>query len=288
MRSAPTPLLRFASLSTFFFSLLVIELSADTVVPNNFKCENLIAWCVVPFDSKKRTPLERAAMLERLGLKRCAYDWRKEHIPEFEAEIQAYQKHGIDYFAFWGRHQEAYPLFRDHQLKPQIWRTLRSPKSSNQEDSIKLAAESLRELAQTTKEQGLALGLYNHGGWGGVPTNMVAVCLELHRQGFHHVGIVYNFHHAHHELEKFAENLDAMKPYLLCLNLNGMTHPDDPDFQKIRPIGSGNLEEQLIRTIIASAYKGPIGILGHVADRDAEVVLEENLNGLDSLLKALP
>ncbi len=39
-----------------------------------FARSNLVAWCIVPFDSQKRGPEERAAMLERLGLRRLAYD----------------------------------------------------------------------------------------------------------------------------------------------------------------------------------------------------------------------
>src|SRR5690348_8317118 len=58
--------------------------------PNRlFARDNLIAWCIVPFDSKKRGPEERAAMLERLGFRHFAYDWRAEHIPTFDAEIEA-------------------------------------------------------------------------------------------------------------------------------------------------------------------------------------------------------
>ena len=34
--------------------------------------DDLVAWCIVPFDSRKRTPEERIAMLERLGFKRYA------------------------------------------------------------------------------------------------------------------------------------------------------------------------------------------------------------------------
>src|SRR4051794_15466579 len=54
-----------------------------------FSRENLVAWCIVPFDSKKRGPEDRAAMLERLGFRRFAYDWRAEHVPTFDAEIEA-------------------------------------------------------------------------------------------------------------------------------------------------------------------------------------------------------
>ena len=40
-------------------------------------------------------------MLERLGFKHFAYDWRAEHIPTFDAEIEALKRHGIALDAFW-------------------------------------------------------------------------------------------------------------------------------------------------------------------------------------------
>ena len=39
-----------------------------------FRRDNLVAWCIVPFDAQKRGPEERAAMLERLGFRHFAYD----------------------------------------------------------------------------------------------------------------------------------------------------------------------------------------------------------------------
>ena len=66
-----------------------------------FARDNLIAWCIVPFDSKKRGPEERAAMLQQLGFKHFAYDWRAEHIPTFDAEIEALKRHGVALDAFW-------------------------------------------------------------------------------------------------------------------------------------------------------------------------------------------
>ena len=49
-----------------------------------FDRANLVAWCIVPFDARNRGPEERAEMLQRLGIKRLAYDWRAEHIPTFD------------------------------------------------------------------------------------------------------------------------------------------------------------------------------------------------------------
>ena len=40
-------------------------------------------------------------MLERLGVTRLAYDWRAEHIPTFDAEVAALQRHGIELTAWW-------------------------------------------------------------------------------------------------------------------------------------------------------------------------------------------
>ncbi|MFO7973472.1 MAG: sugar phosphate isomerase/epimerase, partial [Candidatus Hydrogenedentota bacterium] len=63
--------------------------AAEAARPRVFARENLVAWCVVPFDANKRGPEGRAAMLKRLGFTKLAYDWRAEHVPEFEAEIKA-------------------------------------------------------------------------------------------------------------------------------------------------------------------------------------------------------
>lgn len=259
-------------------------------VPENFKTGNLVAWCIVPFDSAKRGPAQRAAMLERLGLKRCAYDWRQEHVPGFEEEILQYRKHGIEYFAFWGQHEAAFSFFEKYGLKPQVWMTAPSPEAETQEKKVAAAAAALTPLASKTGAMGCRLGLYNHGGWGGEPANLVAVCERLRSQGHDHVGIVYNFHHAHHATATFADDLGKMKPYLLCLNLNGMVDLEKGDAagrkQKILPIGTGESEPQMIRAIIESGYAGPIGILGHVNDRDVEEVLQENVEGLKKVLAA--
>src|SRR5580765_6497736 len=66
-----------------------------------FAQDNLVAWCIVPFDTKKRGPEERAEMLQRLGFKHFAYDYRAEHIPTFDAEIAALKKRGIELTAWW-------------------------------------------------------------------------------------------------------------------------------------------------------------------------------------------
>jgi sugar phosphate isomerase/epimerase len=110
---------------------------------------------------------------------------------------------------------------------------------------------------------------------------MIAVCTGLHKAGHPQVGIVYNFHHGHAHMQDFAEVMKLLKPYLLCLNLNGMNEDAKP---KILPIGKGQHEKAMIKAVIESGYKGPIGILGHIITEDVRVSLENNLNGLERLL----
>ncbi|TWU32042.1 hypothetical protein [Novipirellula artificiosorum] len=40
--------------------------SQQTDVRDNFSRHQLVAWCIVPFDGKKRGPAERAAMLKTI------------------------------------------------------------------------------------------------------------------------------------------------------------------------------------------------------------------------------
>ena len=266
---------------------LRVTMAQGDGAPANLQRDRLVAWCIVPFDGKKRGPAERAAMLKNLGLKRVAYDWRQEHVPTFEQEILEYKRNGLEYFAFWGVHDDAFKLFEKHGLHPQIWQMMPSPDAASQEEKVRQAATQMLPVVQRTRELGCKLGLYNHGGWNGEPANMVAVCKYLRdHHDADHVGIVYNQHHAHDHIDDFADVLKLMKPYLLCLNLNGMTRDGEQKGQKILPLGVGEFDVPLLKVIRDSGYAGPIGIIGHTQD-DVEQRLQDNLDGLEWILPQL-
>ncbi|MBL9154483.1 MAG: TIM barrel protein [Verrucomicrobiales bacterium] len=252
-----------------------------------FDKSNLAAWCIVPFDAKKRSPEERAEMVAKMGIKKIAYDWRQEHVAEFEREILAYQKHGIEFFAFWSTHDEAFRLFEKYDLHPQIWLTLSGGSEATPEERVKAAATRLLPIVERTRKAGCPLGLYNHGGWGGEPENLVAVCEYLKKNhGADHVGIVYNLHHGHSHLDRLPAAIERMKPHLLCFNLNGMDIAGDTKGRKILPLGVGTEDVKVLRQIRASGYNGPVGILNHT-DEDAEGRLLDNLDGLNWLVPQL-
>jgi putative heme-binding domain-containing protein len=257
-----------------------------------FRRDNLIAWCIVPFDGKKRGPEERAAMLARLGFKHFAYDFRAEHVPTFDAEIAACKKHGVSFDAWWfpstlndsARH--ILEVCKRNEIHPELWVSgggAATATPEEQRERVEKEAARIRPIAEAAAAQNMKVGLYNHGGWFGEPENQLAIIEKL---GLANVGIIYNLHHGHDHVARLQELLAKVRPHLLCVNLNGMVPAGDKRGAKILQLGQGSLDLELLKAIRASGYRGRIGIIGHTND-DAEARLQDNLDGLDWLMPQL-
>lgn len=252
---------------------------------------NLVAWCIVPFDARKRGPEERAQMLDRLGIKRLAYDWRDEHIPTFDQEVETMQRHGIEITAWWfpgGLNDTARKILEcleRHKVKTQLWISMGDPApQAPQAGKVQAAAAAIRPIAEAAAKIGCTVALYNHGGWFGEPENQVAIVEQLKMPN---VGIVYNFHHGHGHIARFPELLRKMQPHLLAINLNGMVIDGDKVGKKILTLGEGDQELAMLKTIRDSGWRGPVGILDHRPETDSEETLRANLAGLERLRKEL-
>ncbi len=254
-----------------------------------------MAWCIVPFDAKKRGPEERAAMLERLGIRLFAYDYRAEHIPTFDAEVEALKRHHVQLAAWWfpGAMNDEARLILDvlkrHDLHLQLWvMGGGEPVKDAAEQKARVEAEAARiqPICEAAAKVGCTVALYNHGAWFGEPENQIAIIECLKQRHVTNVGIVYNLHHGHEHLDRFPALLRKMKPYLMALNLNGTARDGDKTGRKILPLGQGDMDLQLLRLIRDSGWRGPIGILNHT-DEDAEGRLQDNLDGLKWLLPQL-
>jgi len=261
-----------------------------------FRAENLDAWCIVPFDAKKRGPEERAQMLKELGLKRLAYDYREEHVPTFDAEVEAMKRHGIELTAWWfpgALNAEArliLEVIARHRITPQLWLTGggETPKdAAGQAALVEAEAARIRPIAEAAEAVGCKVALYNHGGWFGEPENQLAIIERLARDGVKNVGIVYNFHHGHPHLGRFAALWQLMMPHLLAVNLNGMEVDGDQRGRKILHLGEGDQELGMMRIIRDSGWQGPVGILDHLPETDSGETLKKNLRGLEWLRQEL-
>lgn len=277
-----------AILALPLFSALV----AGTPAVDLFDRTNLVAWCLVPFDAKKRGPEERAAMLAKLGFTQFAYDYRAEHIPTFDAELAALKRHHIRLLAWWfprTLNDEARLILdvlkRHDQRGVQLWVTgsgaaIKSPEE--QRARVVTEAARLRPIAAEAAKLEGTVALYNHGAWFGEPENQLEIIAHLRAAGITNVGLVYNLHHGHDHVARFPALLAEMKPHLLALNLNGTVPGGDKAGQKIVPLAQGELDASLLTVIRDSGWRGPIGILNHT-DEDAEGRLRDNLAGLDWL-----
>jgi azurin len=270
-------------------TLLLPRAVAAPVAPDIYAPDNIMAWCIVPFDAKHRGPEERAQMLETLEIHRLAYDWRAEQIPTFDAEVEAMKKHHVELTAWWfpttldADAKTILSVIERHKIHPQLW-VMGSGEmlQPGQANDVRVVAEAarLKPIAEAADKLGCQVALYNHGGWFGEPENQLDVISRLETEGVKNVGIVYNFHHGHEHLPRFGELVRKMKPHLLAVNLNGMVRDGDKSNAKILPLGTGDQELEMLRVLQASGWRGPVGVIDHKPETDSEVTLRENLVGL--------
>ena len=266
---------------TLLLSVLLSSSHSDL-----FRQDNLVAWCIVPFDAKERGAAERVAMLKKLGIKRYAYDWRDKHLPTFETEVKLLIQEGIILQAVWfptvlnKDAEKILDIVKRNKVDTELWVSLDDPKGMDDVAKVKHVVDNLKSLITAAEGAGCSLCLYNHGGWMGQPENLLAIMKSL---GSAKVGLIYNLHHGHAHLERFAEVMKELKPYLKCVTLNGMVPRGDQQGKKILPVGAGTEDLKLLKIIRDSGYTGPIAILGHVHEVDVEERLQDNLDGLNWL-----
>ncbi len=256
------------------------------------RLDNLYAWCIVPFDAKQRTPEERIQMLLDLGLNEYAYDWRKEHLPEMAKEIRLAREKGINIRAVWmwiddnwdkvgdlnASNEMILKTLKSEGLETQLWVSFHANffAGLDEQQAVEKGKEMIAYLSQRVKPLNCKIGLYNHGDWFGEPENQIKIIKSLPDI---ELGLIYNFHHAYSQVDRFSEICDAMIPHLWAVNLSGVKKGDTSIFT----IGEGDYEEKMLNAILEKGYDGPFGILGHKSDEDVATVLKGNLTGLLSL-----
>jgi sugar phosphate isomerase/epimerase len=271
-----------------------------------FARTNLVAWCIVPFDAKQRGPEARGQMLEKLGLKKLAYDWRGEHIPTFDAEVAAMKQHGVEMTAWWfpgGINAEARAILdciKRNDIHPQLWvmleggdhlrldKAFESTPAAQTAHVERLVAQ-VKPIAAEAAKLGCQVALYNHGGWIGIPENQIEIIQRLKQDGIDNVGMIYTQHHGYGEIDRFAELFPKMQPYLLAISLHGLTKDGDLQNNSLReaPLGQGDEDLRLLRIIKESGWTGPVGIIGEMGGVDVELRLQDQLDGLDWLVPQL-
>ena len=149
---------RWLVLSLLWLQTLSLATAADAVerppagtAAAVFRPDRLAAWCIVPFDDEPRTPTERMTMLTRLGITRYAYDYRAEHIPQFDDEMVQLKAAGIELVGWWFPtvlNDEArliLDVLKRHDIQTSLWVTGGGePTTSEADQQARVAAEAAR------------------------------------------------------------------------------------------------------------------------------------------------
>ena len=121
-------------------------------------------------------------MLERLGFTQFAYDWRAEHLPTFEREMEALesQRRRADrrLVPGRGRRRTATPPRHAQEAQaqdPALGHAPPEPKATDQKARWKRRRRGCESWPREAEADGCTVGLYNHGGWFGEPENQIAV-----------------------------------------------------------------------------------------------------------------
>jgi sugar phosphate isomerase/epimerase len=259
-----------------------------------FARSNLLAWCIVPYDSLHRRPAERLAMLEQLGIHQYVWDWRQQHLGDLPEEIRLARASRVRLHGAWlwidgqvdrvGRlgpsNRAVMDAIAAADASVEYWVGIHDNVFAGLDDQARVekGAALFAFLRDEAGETGSTVALYNHGGWFGNPENQVKIIRAAGARG---LGIVYNFHHAYGEADRFAELLPLMLPYLRAVNLSGVVDGRGD----ILPIGQGTREREMIAALQASSYRGPVGIIGHTEGEDVALALQRNITGLERLLQ---
>src|SRR5688572_19330534 len=261
-----------------------------------FAKTNLHAWAFEEYDAISRSPAERAQVLETVGLTKAGYVGRNvERMKEFDAYVAAYSARKIELVAVWTPVNTDAPLqepqirmfleaVERHTLRIQWWVTLEQLKVGGRQ-SVEKAVALVRNLNAEARKRGLRLALYGHGrdSWFTQPENQLDIIARLPPADGDTVGIAYNFHHAHSQLDRFAAVFPKMLPRLIAVNLNGMKAAGP----MILPIGEGDRGQEMIAIIHKSGFRGPVGVLHHQRTMDAAKGLAGNIAGLRRILAAI-
>ena len=274
----------------------IVSCTAQTPEPKTeytmlYAKNNLVAWCIVPFDSENRDPAARAELLNELGFNRMAWDWRTEHLPLFAEEISVLRDNNIDLTAVWfwldnrsstgllDHHEHILKTIAEEGAETTLWVSFDNDffEGITDEEKVKKGAEVIGLIRTRAAESGTRVALYNHGDWFGEPENQIRIIEAI---GTDDIGLVYNFHHGHHQIRNFPLLVEMMLPWLWTVNLNGMRQ----DGPKIMDIGKGDQEAGMMRILKESGFNGTIGIIGHTEDEDVRKPLMRNLDGLKQIL----
>jgi sugar phosphate isomerase/epimerase len=239
-------------------------------------------------DGRKRTLAEQAGLLKELGYAGAGHLW----LDNLTGRLQTLDDAGLKLFQVYFRtsvaaeNQPPYdtrlknvlPLLHGRGVMLAVLITGGKP---SDESADPRAVEVVRELAVLAEPHGVRLALYPHAGdWLERVEDAVRVVRKVNRPN---VGVMFNLCHwlKVDEEESLRGVLDAARPHLFAVSINGADHAADIRSgrgQMIRPLDQGEFDLfGLLKTLRELGYKGPVGLQCYGLGGDARDHLERSM-----------
>ncbi|MBT8180809.1 MAG: hypothetical protein KJO53_04380, partial [Eudoraea sp.] len=162
----------------FFLPLLYLMVQYSNAQDfDKIELKDTYPWCIVAYDSLKRSPAERIQMIKELGFNKYAYDWRDSHLNDTYTELKLATESNIEVISVWvwlnakrdslyrlsASNEQIFATVEQMKLKTTFWVSFSENffKDLNQEQSIKKAVEMVDYIATKAGKIGCQVALYN-------------------------------------------------------------------------------------------------------------------------------
>jgi hypothetical protein len=159
--------------------------------------------------------------------------------------------------------------------------TANTPKTDQeQQQRVQQEAKRIAAIVRFVTPYGCRVDIYNHRGWFGMIDNELAILKQLDHMAVRGVGMVYNFAHSRDEQHDDSTQFVTLWPKIMSrvttVNIAGLSGVEDVGYPS-----QGTQELAMMRIIDKSGWWGPIGVLVLWKPADTELVLRNDLAGLD-------
>src|SRR3954454_9770045 len=239
-------------------------------------------------DATHKTPAEQVALVKEVGFAGVGPTYH--NAAELEQWFVALDQNRLKMFALYlplqlddvpaslASVKEAAIALRGRKTLLWIYVTAKRDTPFDTSDDA-VAVQALREISGYAKDAGVRVALYPHAGFfvQGVE-DAVRLAAKVNRKN---VGVTFNLcHWLMVDGKDLAASLQAARPYLFCVTINGADAGGTSWKELIQPLDRGTYDvSQVLRLLNKMKYTGPIGLQHYGIGGDARENLEHSMEG---------
>lgn len=246
-------------------------------------------------DATHKTPAEQVALAKEVGFPGVGPIYHS--LPELQEWLTALDGSGMKLFALYvplaldnvapslAAIREVCGVLRGRETLVWLYVTDKGHQPSAVDDD-EVAAKALREAAAAAQAAGLRIALYPHTGFYVQKVEDAVRLVKL--AGCANVGVTFNLcHWLKVDGKDLPATLEAAKPHLFCVTVNGADAGGTDWKRLIQPLGQGTYEVlPLLRWLRKANYTGPIGLQHYGIPGEAAENLKHSLEGWRKLSAA--